>query len=323
MKITPFILFCLFSFNIAYGCKPGEIIPGVTKEVVSVFCAVDFQDAVGELKKEFESGNPDVLVYPFMRAGRELGYVIKEKSSIPRVDIVISSSPEAIENFFLSDYLDWYIVFGSDELCLVYTKDSKYADRINNQNWYNVISQKGVRLARTDENLDPLGYRTLILWKLADIYYKENVSEALFKNCPVEGIYPHGQHLYLSLKAGDIDYAFHYLSFAKSHGLNYIRLPFEINLGSGVFSSFYEQVSVAVSGKERGRFLRVRGEPIAYAMSFFKDSISKGWPKRFFEFMFSSQAKDIFKRNGIEFESSFRCQGNVPAEFKKLCFPEH
>ena len=319
MKITLFILFYIFSFNTAYGCKPGEIIPGVTKEVVSVFSALDFQDIIQEIKEEFESKNPEVLLHVFKGASRELGYLIREKSPVSRVDIVVSSSPELMEDFLLSDYLDWYIIFGKDELCLVYTQNSKYAQRINGQNWYKIISQEGVKLARTDENLEHLGYRTLTSWRLADIYYKENISEALFRNCPMHNIYPDAESLYLSLIAGDTDYAFHYLSFAKRKGLAYLRLPVQINLASDEFSSFYAQASVDVSGKDRESFLSLRGKTIVYAIGFLKSSISKGWPKRFFKFLFSGQAEAIFRRNGIEFDSPLRCQGKIPQEFKELC----
>jgi len=321
MRIISFIIFSLFFLQDAYCCKPGEFIPGVAKEIVSVFCAPEFEDAVNEIAREFENKNTKAQLYLRVCGSRELGYIIKERKFVSRVDIIISSSPEAIEDFLLPEYLDWYIIFGRDEICLAYTEESKYSNQINEKNWYKIISQKGIKIARADENLDPLGYRTLISWKLADSYFKENIAQELFKNCSPVNIYPKEDDVVLSLKAGDADYAFEYLSIAKRESLHFIKLPPQINLGDNSFLALYEKVSVNVSGKERNRFIELKGRPITFALGFLKGSISKDWPKRFFEFLFSPEALNIFKKYGVEIDLR-HCQGSITQEFKELCWPK-
>ncbi len=321
MRVIFFIIFSLFFLQNAYCCKLGEVIPGVAKEIVSVFCAPEFEDAVKEIAREFENKNTKAQLYLRVSGSRELGYIIKEKKFVSRIDIIISSSPEVIEDFLYPEYLDWYITFGRDELCLVYTQNSRYASQINEENWYKVISQKGVRVARTDENLDPLGYRTLMSWKLADSYYKDNISQELFKNSSSANIYPKEDDVALSLKAQDADYAFEYLSIARREALRFIKLPPQINLGDPEFLALYEQVSVSDSGKERNRFMELNGRPITFAIGFLKGSISKDWPKKFFKSLFSEEAKGVFKKNGVGL-NLINCRGNIPEEFKELCLPK-
>ncbi|MFH1655874.1 MAG: substrate-binding domain-containing protein, partial [Candidatus Omnitrophota bacterium] len=172
-----------------------------------------------------------------------------------------------------------------------------------------------------DENLDPLGYRTLISWKLADSYFKENISQELFKNCLPANIYPKEDDIVLSLKAGDADYSFEYLSIAKRESLRFIKLPPQINLGDTSFLALYDKASVSVSSKERNRLIELKGKPITFAIGFLKGSISKDWPKKFFKFLFSQEAQNIFKKYGVEIDSRY-CKGSITQEFKELCLPK-
>lgn len=311
----------MFFFSSAYCCKPGEFMPGQTREVVSVFCASDFYDAVEAAGKEFERMNPDVQMYISSRPCRELGYLILANNKLPRIDIIISSDPELFESFIFPDYLDWYAVFGRDELCLAFTENSRYADQINENNWNKIISREDVKIARADENLDHLGCRTLISWKLADIYYKNNISDKLFKNCPVKNIYHRQQDVFLALKTADVDYVFEYLSVSQRKSLRYIKLPEEINLRNPEFASFYKLASLRVSGRQRNNLMELKGRPITYAIGFMKKSVSKGRPKEFFKFLFSASGRAILKKEGMDLDPLY-LQGNVPEEFRRLCLPK-
>ena len=46
------------------------------------------------------------------------------------------------------------------------------------------------------------------------------------------------------LETGDIDYAIEYLSVIKQHGLKYVTLPAELNLGDEAKADIYGQVGV-------------------------------------------------------------------------------
>ena len=40
--------------------------------------------------------------------------------------------------------------------------------------WYQVLSEQGFKFGRTDPQLDPKGYYTIIMSKLANSYYKDH-----------------------------------------------------------------------------------------------------------------------------------------------------
>jgi molybdate/tungstate transport system substrate-binding protein len=238
-----------------------------------------------------------------------------------RVDIVLTSDPEVFENLLFPDLSQWYVVFGRDEICLAFTGKSAHADEVSADNWFTLMSAPGVKLGRADENLDVLGYRTLMCWQLAEEFYKSSIVGPLSDRSGSGGIFPSAEQLISSLAAGDVDYAFVYLSSARSRGLRYIRLPSRINLGNRENAGFYSRASVRVPGKERGKFVTVHGTPIEFAAGFLKNSVSKGWPQKFFLFLFSKEAGLVFENNGIAFGKP-SCRGPVPEDIRKKCCPK-
>ena len=63
------------------------------------------------------------------------------------------------------------LCLATNQLVLAYTPQSKYANEINANNWYQIISQPDVRLGFTDPRMDSVGYRTLMALVLAESYY--------------------------------------------------------------------------------------------------------------------------------------------------------
>ncbi|MCL0058029.1 hypothetical protein M1N05_03070, partial [Dehalococcoidales bacterium] len=53
---------------------------------------------------------------------------------------------------------------------MAYNESSKRTDEITTDNWMHVLLKKDVSFGRPDENLVPCGYRTLMVWQLAEKY---------------------------------------------------------------------------------------------------------------------------------------------------------
>ena len=70
------------------------------------------------------------------------------------------------------------------------------------------------------------------------------------------------------LESGDIDYAFEYESVARQHGLSYVELPAELNLGDPAHAIDYASVQVRMDFQ---RFSSVNpvfnGEVIGYGIT--------------------------------------------------------
>ena len=316
IKLIATIIILSWYVNVS-ACKPGEVAPGVNSEMVGVVCSPEFEDAAVRLKNNFEKSHPGILVFVESFGGRELGYVLKDRTGKIRTDIVLTTDPDVIEEFLRPGLVDGYIIFGGDELCLAFSSKSSINGRITGENWERVIVNSGIRVGRVDENLDPLGYRTLLCWKLADRYFGRDLYGALFTMCSRERAYPNGALLVKSLQNNDIDCAFVYMSTALTCGLTYVRLCPEINLGDTGMSSLYKSVSVTVSGASRDKRKHIAGKPIVFAAAFVRTSESKSNPGKFFEYLFSPEAKAVFKEKGIEFKKS-SCV-SMTEKFKDLC----
>ncbi len=68
--------------------------------------------------------------------------------------------------------------FASAEMVIAYSPTSKFHTDLDKAKkglvpWYQVLSEPGLKFGRTDPDLDPKGYYTIIMSKLANSYYKD------------------------------------------------------------------------------------------------------------------------------------------------------
>ena len=113
--------------------------------------------------------------------------------------------------------------FATNQLVLCYTDDSADADIVSADNWYEILQKDGIVWGHSDPNLDPCGYRSLMVLQLAEKYYGINgLYDDCISNRPIENVRPKSVELISLLQSGNMDYAWEYLSVAVQHGLNYV-----------------------------------------------------------------------------------------------------
>ncbi|GAI80720.1 unnamed protein product, partial [marine sediment metagenome] len=76
---------------------------------------------------------------------------------------------------------------------------------------------------RSDPNQDPCGYRTLMVWQLAEDYYNAPGLYDKLHGAAGELIRPKEVDLIALLESGDLDYAFEYSS-VYIHSVKFVRL---------------------------------------------------------------------------------------------------
>ena len=142
---------------------------GKPKSILRIFHAGSLTRSFFQLEKIFEMKFPEVDVrneaYGSLTAIRQLTELNRKPSLIAIAD------PQLFEKMMIPTYIDNYIIFAGNELGILYQNKSRYANEINQKNWMEVLLRKDVQFGRSDPNQDPAGYRTLLLWKLADRYY--------------------------------------------------------------------------------------------------------------------------------------------------------
>src|SRR5450432_215934 len=195
----------------------------------------------------------------------------------------------------------WYARFARNRMVLMYTPKSKLASTIDSLTWYKVLETKGVQTGRSDPALDPNGYRSLIVMRLAEQYYKQpGLADRLVANSAAHVVRPKEVDLMGLLQAGEIDYAWSYESIAQAAKLPYVTLPRAIDLSDAVDSAQYALASVRIPGNTPKDTVEIRGEPILYGFTVPRDAPHKALGVKFAAFLLSDAGKRILAREHLD-----------------------
>ncbi|MGE0083908.1 MAG: tungstate ABC transporter substrate-binding protein WtpA [Desulfococcaceae bacterium] len=254
------------------------------KGIVTMFHAGSLTMPFEAMEKEFEAAYPGVdLQREASGSSKAARKIIDLKKPC---DIMVSADYDVIDKLLIPQYAQWNIRFASNQLVLCYTDKSRHAGEISADNWYQILEKKGVVWGHSDQNLDPCGYRSLMVIQLAEKHYGiPGLYDKLIANRPVENVRPKSVELISLLQTGNMDYAWEYLSVAVQHGLKYIILPDQINLGNYQYDSLYASSSVRVTGKEPGEFMEIRGTSCTYGVTMIENAPGKEAALAFLAYM--------------------------------------
>ncbi len=246
--------------------------------------------------EEFNKLYPDVEI---LAEGAGSATTIRKVTELGKECGVIGSADYTlIPELMFPDYAGWYIIFASNQMCIAYTGTSQFADEINSDNWYEILQREGVSYGRSDPDQDPCGYRTLMVWQLAEKYYNaaglyDNLYEA-----PGDLMRPKSVELIALLESGDLDYAFEYTSVAAQHNLKHVKLPAEINLSDENKKDFYAQALVEIAGSEPGETITMQGKPIVYGITIPEDFPRMELAIAWVDFLLGPDGVAIMEANG-------------------------
>jgi molybdate/tungstate transport system substrate-binding protein len=255
---------------------------------VTIFHAGSLSVPFEAMEKAFEAQYPQVDLQREAAGSTKCARKIADLKK--PCDIMASADYTVIDKLLIPNYADWNIRFATNQLVLCYTDMSTYANKITKKNWYEILQKKDVIWGHSDPNLDPCGYRSLMVMQLAEKYYKKpGLYDKLLANRPKENIRPKSVELISLLQTGNMDYAWEYLSVAVQHGLKYIVLPDEINLGNYQYDDFYSQAVVKVTGKEPGTFMELKGKSCTYGVTLIKDAPNREAAIAFLQYLLDAQ----------------------------------
>ncbi|WOF16963.1 tungstate ABC transporter substrate-binding protein WtpA [Methanoplanus sp. FWC-SCC4] len=308
-------VFVLFS-----GCTTED---QVEKTEIKIVPAGSLLLPLEEIERDFEETHPgtDVII-----EGHGSIQCIRQVTDLKRpLDLVIVADQSLIPDMMYipmpgstKNYADNYTAFATNEMVIAYTDKSLYSDEITSENWYEILKRSDVKVGFSNPVLDACGYRTFMVSYLANEYYgdteifdkilgdhlKEPV-EIIKKNDKTEIILPEFVKpsdskiavrdgsiflLYL-IESGGVDYGFEYRSVAEGHGLKYVTLPDELNLGNMSLKDYYSTISVKLSFERFSSIGSERvGESVVYAYTVPETATNKNSAYEFAEFM-----KEYFK----------------------------
>lgn len=213
-------------------------------------------------------------------------------------DIMASADYLIIDELLIPKFAEWNLGFATNEIVIAYRSSSRFSAEIDSVTWPEILLRKEVFFGRSDPDSDPCGYRTLLMLQLAERYYGIPGLTKSFENKDRAFIRPKEIDLTALLEAGAIDYVFQYRSVAVQHGLEFITLPDEINLGSPEYVDNYRTVSQDVIGSKPGEAITINGDFIMYGITVLRDAPNREEAERFLSFIVGSRGREIIRETG-------------------------
>ncbi len=233
---------------------------------------------------------------------------LTELGKIP--DVIALADAEVFPRYLMPAHVGAYVEFARNRMVIAYTDRSKYADAMVPGTWWQVLRRDDVEVGRADPQLDPNGYRTLLVWQLAERHYRERGLEAdLRANSPPRNVRPKEADLVGLLQAGEFDYIWSYESMARAAGLRYVTLPASVDLSDPALADFYATASVRVRGASVGDTVEFRGQPIVYAFAVPINAPHRALGERFAAFLLSDDGRAILREAGLDTTAEPRIRG--------------
>jgi molybdate/tungstate transport system substrate-binding protein len=219
---------------------------------------------------------------------------LTELHKIP--DVIALADYKVFPQLLIPSQTSWYAAFARNRMVLAHTDRSRFAKEITADNWWQVLLRPGVETGRSDPNLDPNGYRTLLVYKLAELHHGQpGLARRLLDAAPSRNVRPKEVDLVALLQAGELDYIWSYESVAQAASLPYVRLPDEVDLGTPSDSAFYARAEVRVGGAGSPDSLVFRGEPIVYALSIPASAPHRVLAEQFVAFLLSADGARVLR----------------------------
>jgi molybdate/tungstate transport system substrate-binding protein len=252
-----------------------------------------------ELLKAYTAKHPKVDPRPEASGSVEVARKLTELHKIP--DLVGTADYAVIEQLLMPTYATWYVTFALNAVELAYTDRSAGAGEVTAASWPDVLTRGSVRIGRSNPALDPSGYRSLMVFQLAERYYhRPGLASRLLAQSPPRYMRPKEVELVALLETGEIDYVVLYRSVIRQAKLRSIPLPKEIDLSDPAFASSYSTARMAIP-KSTGATdsLIMKGEPIVYALTIPRGASNPTAAASFARFVLSPEGRSILERTGF------------------------
>ena len=237
-------------------------------------------------------------------------------------------------------------------MVLVYSPKGRLAGKVTAANWWQLLSEPSVRMGIADPRFDAAGYRALMVLQLAEwLYHQPTLVEQLtlgqFEPAITTEHVGDGEVIHVPelldttgaarvvmrgssvqllplLESGDIDCAFEYESVVRQHGLPFVELPPQVDLGSPAYEDLYGRVTVKL---DLQRFASVKpqftGGVVTYGVTIPANAPDAAEAQRFLSYLLGPAGRKALLADRQPVLVPARAQGyeHVPAAVKALCVP--
>ncbi len=195
------------------------------------------------------------------RAGPSDGLSKEIISGEIRPDVFESVGGDPIKAL-MPKFTSWYVSYATTSIVVAFNPKSKYAPQFQAIKdgrkpitaLFPLLETKGLKLGRTDPNLDPQGRAFIFMLQLAQLKYHlpaDTVSKIIgtsdLASADASEIFDEAA-LEPRLQAGQLDAASAYESQAIQLHLDYLKLPDAINLSDSALKDDYAKAGMTITG---------------------------------------------------------------------------
>ncbi len=190
-------------------------------------------------------------------------------------------------------FTKWYVQYAGNKMVVAYNPNGKYAPEFEAiasgkkplSDLFTLLETPGLKLGRTDPNIDPQGRYFIEMLELAQMYYHlpaDTVTKIVgspLASSTSSQIYAESS-LDSVLEAGELDAASAYYTQAIELHLHYIALPAMINLGTAADAAYYSKATIKTtngtvhSGEPLVLDITIIGKATPAAIAFVKYTLS-------------------------------------------------
>ena len=269
-----------------------------------------------EISKKFKEQHPSVEIK--LESAGSVASARKITDLNRYCDIFASADYKVIDDMLIPEHTDFNIKFAGNEMAIVYTEKSRFADEITAQNWTEILLKDEVHYGRSNPDADPCGYRAVLVSKLSDKFYnKPGFSDQILTK-DNKYIRPKETDLLALLETGTLDYIFLYRSVAQQHKLPFLILPDSINLKKLELKEYYSSAETKIRGKKKGDWITKIGAPMVYGITMNNDAKDKKLALAFMGFVLSEGIKVVEEKGQCGLVPSITdSYENIPESLKK------
>lgn len=250
-----------------------------------------------ECARVFQQEQPGIIVKLEAAGSRECARRLHQGE---HADVIALADPAVFAELLAPDIVARCFIFATDRIVIAFNEYSRGQEKINQHNWVDILPTDNVTYARSDKDLDPCGYRTLMVWQLAQEFYnRPGLYDRLHNGCPPDTISPKSIDLVELVTQGRVDYAFIYSSVAVQFNLKHLTLPRKIDLSSPAFADHYKSATVTVEGRRRGETVLLRGAPIEFAIGTHRQTGHPALAQSFLDFLHGRAGQAILENHGL------------------------
>ncbi len=216
-------------------------------------------------------------------------------------DLLVTADADELEQALMPRYVSQSTTFARNRIVLALSPKSASAAAVTSANWIDMVAGGTLTVARADPKRAPLGYRTQLVWALAEIETKRaGLAARLAAASPDAVLRGSEADLGALLESGNADAAWCYESLARALHLSFVRIGDRIDLGTETEAAAYRRAAIRIVGVATEDSSLVAGAPIRYSIAMPVNAVQLAGAATLRDRLLDSTSRRIMRRSGLD-----------------------